>query len=111
MEPKLRTAPRGPWMTLAGLGVVFAASFTLVAQAPTPQSQAPAPAGQGAAPQAPDAPAGRGGGRGGGGRSAGSDLTSDFSPRPAVQPRTPADEQKATVPPAAQDHSDKRNWL
>ena len=24
---------------------------------------------------------------------------------------TPADEQKATVPPAAQDLSDKRNWL
>src|SRR5262245_22919203 len=93
---------RGPHVpfvssTLA-VAAVSLASFTLLAQQPTPQNPgaqtaSPAPA---APPQAdPAAPGGRGFG---GGRGRGTEGA-DFSPKSPYLPRTPAEEAKAFILP------------
>jgi mono/diheme cytochrome c family protein len=82
---------RSPWIRLSlfGAGTVFAATLTIVAQGPAPTgTQAPAGAPGAAAPQGGQ---GGQGARGLGGRGRSSEL-SDFGPRAAYKPRTPAEQ-------------------
>jgi len=87
-------------LTLAVSAAVFVAGLTLVAQTP-PAGQAPAPA---PAPGAPPAggPAGRGAPpvrRGLVGAMPTNPYDFEFSPKPAITAKSPADEQKSFVLP------------
>jgi mono/diheme cytochrome c family protein len=88
----MTTNPRSSRFWLAAAGGWLAASFVLIAQQPAPAPASQTPAVQPQAPQAP--PGGRGRGLGGGRRDDPINADADWSPKPALLPKTP-DEQLA----------------
>ncbi len=98
---KLNQDRRGPSVAhalLVGAAILSMAALSLLAQSPPPQPPSSEPGAQSAQAQAQ--PAGGRGGRRGAGPGGQDNTGADFSPKPAIQARTPEEEAKGFLLPA-----------